>query len=176
MYADSDQNETQIQSDLKRAVFSRLWSEAEALPSLEREQGSRVGSLLLPKAREWKPCHSSSLVPTEEKNGQLELKLIPLGWRRSKDKKKKKKENQTKPNKNTLETWGWRQHPGRQRLHDPPYSGSFSYCLYSVEHKLGRAAHNSIPRVGLIIKYRSMLPVGHSTNSSMQTIHCCSPE
>lgn len=54
--------------------------------------------------------------------------------------------------------------------------GLSALVSYSVEHKLGRAAHNSILRVGLIIKYRSMLPAGCITNSSMQTIHCCSPE
>lgn len=52
MYADSDQDETQIQSNLKSSVFSGLWSEAKALPSQEREQRSREASLLLPRARE----------------------------------------------------------------------------------------------------------------------------
>lgn len=51
MYADSDQEETQILSNLESSVFSGLGSEAEALPSLETEQRRRADSLPVCKAR-----------------------------------------------------------------------------------------------------------------------------
>lgn len=123
-------------------------------------------------SREWKASHSSSLVPMEEKDRQLELESIPPGWRRSKDKKKWKQNKIKIPLRLGVEE----SIQGRRDSMTLHILGLSALVSYSVEHKLGRAAHNSILRVGLIIKYRSMLPAGCITNSSMQTIHCRSPE